>query len=215
MFMICIRHGESQFNVEGRIQGQLDPPLSPLGLRQANALAAALATERIELVVASPLRRAWDTARPLAEACGCPLVADERLLELNAGIFQGLLASELSTLHPREAASWQSADPDFRIPGGESRRDLMLRGAEALRERHAAGHSRVAIVAHGGILSGAFKALLEIPAQRNPFTLWNASRSVLAWENAAAATYPKLVTLNDVEHLRRVNCPLSSRTGEL
>ncbi len=197
MFLYCVRHGETIFNSEGRIQGQLDTPLSPLGLRQCQAVTAALAVRPIKAIYSSPLQRAFGTAQRLAEMLGLPVQVDERLMEIHAGIFQGHTWPEIDSAHPEESRKWRSHDPDFRIPGGESRRDIMHRAKEAFFAMREAAHEHAAVVAHGGLLSAAFKALLEIPAQRNPFSLNNGSISVLAWSGEL-----KLLRLNDTEHLQ-------------
>lgn len=210
MLLHCVRHGESVFNAEGRIQGQTDIDLSPLGHRQARALMQALSSTPIEAIYCSPLARAMQTARPLAEKLGLPIQTDARLLEIHVGIFQGLLSSELATRHPNEARHWHSYDPDYRIPGGETRRELMLRGQAALESIREAGHQQAVVVAHGGLLSAAFKGLLGIPAERNPFMLYNASISTLSFQPQL-----KLLTLNQIEHLRTTDCGLATRTGDL
>ena len=143
MLFYCVRHGESAFNAEGRIQGQTDVPLSPLGLKQSEALAAALTSLPIEAVFSSPLARAAQTARPVAEALGLELLFEERLKELNAGVFQGRIWDEVRIEYPDAAARWKSSDPDFVIPGGESTvMDKLARAyrlAEPLKARIADG----------------------------------------------------------------------------
>jgi broad specificity phosphatase PhoE len=139
-----------------------------------------------------------------------PVVADGRLKEINIGLFQGLLASEIGARHPSETAAWRSQEPDYRIPGGESRRELMQRAEAALRAVHEASHRRVAVVAHGGVLAAALKALLGVPAERNPFMLYNGSISQLEWSSQV-----KLLTLNQTDHLRLAGCELATRTGDL
>jgi 2,3-bisphosphoglycerate-dependent phosphoglycerate mutase len=209
MIFYCVRHGESCYNAAGRLQGQSSTPLSPLGLRQARATADALAGQPISAVYASPLPRALQTAEPLARALGLQVETDPRLMEIDVGIFQELLHSEIADRYPAETASWRGSDPDYRIPGGESRRDLMIRGRAAFEAIFAAGHEQVAVVSHGGLFASAFKALLEIPAGRNPFPLYNGSISQLVWERE-----PKLVTLNQVDHLRAAGCELISTRGD-
>ncbi|MEX0712265.1 MAG: histidine phosphatase family protein, partial [Pirellulales bacterium] len=161
-------------------------------------------------VYSSPLARAYQTALPLAETLKLPVIADERLMEIHVGIFQGLLRSELSQRHPKEAARWASQDPDFRIPQGESRRDLMRRAEQAFAAIREAGHGRAAVVAHGGLLAAAFKVLLQIPAELNPFSLYNASISVLSWSSDV-----KLLTLNQTSHLQQAQCERTTNPGEL
>jgi probable phosphoglycerate mutase len=210
MILYCIRHGESTYNAEGRIQGQHDPPLSDLGRRQAERLAAAFAGQRIAAVYSSPLARAMETARPVAAALELKVGIVDDLKELNAGIFQGRCWAELADLHPAEAYRWSSQDPDFQIPEGESRRALMVRGKSALEGIRRGGEERVVVVTHGGLLNAALKALLDIPAARNPFSFYNASISQLGWEGQV-----KLLTLNQVEHLRRPDGGLDTRSGDL
>lgn len=197
MLLHCVRHGQSTYNAENRIQGQSDVPLSELGWTQARALAQALAEEPIERVFASPLRRALDTARLLSEACRVPLEVLPDLAELHAGVFQDRAREELDELYPEAIAAWTSGDPDYAIPGGESRRDLMRRGAAAFAEIVRRPYDEVAVVSHGGLLAAAFKSLLDIPAALNPFRLENASVSCLELDGEKTL----LLTLNDVAHL--------------
>ncbi len=200
MLLYCVRHGESCYNAEGRVQGQSDVALSEMGHRQSWALAAALAEVPVEAIYASPLRRARETARPVAEKLKLPVCEDPRLMEIHAGVFQHQLRSELDDLYPGEYARWRSGDPDFAIPGGESRRDLMHRGREVFEEIGHTGHGQVVVVTHGGLLAGAIKALLEIPARRHPFVFQNASISLLELADGEA----RLLGLNQVDHLRDV-----------
>lgn len=209
MILYCVRHGESCYNAEGRLQGQSHTPLSPLGLRQAQAVAEALRELPIEAVYASPLPRAMQTAEPLAQALSLSVIPDPRLMEINVGIFQELLHSEIDALHPQEAAAWRASDPDYRIPGGESRRDLMERGRAAFEAIRAAGHEHAVVVSHGGLIASALKSLLQIPPQFNPFPLYNGSVSQVVWRHEA-----KLLSLNQVEHLRTAGCELLHTRAE-
>lgn len=215
MILYCIRHGESVFNSQGRIQGQADPPLSELGRRQSQALGRALARAPIAAVFASPLRRAYETAEAVATALQLPIRVNEALMEINVGIFQGKRWDEIADEFPEEAARWKSHDPDYVIPQGESRRQLMKRlGAafgEIRRTCRAEGIQEAAVVAHGGALSAAFKELLEIPAARNPFSLVNSGVCKLEWP--ADDLNLKLLTVNDVEHLRGLE--IEARDGDL
>jgi 2,3-bisphosphoglycerate-dependent phosphoglycerate mutase len=209
MIIYCVRHGESCYNAEGRLQGQSPTPLSPLGLRQAQAIADALRGHPISAIYASPLPRAFQSAEPLARRLGLSVATDARLMEINVGIFQDLLHAEIADRHPVETAAWRASDPDYRIPGGESRRDLMVRGRAAFEAIRAAGHEQVAVISHGGLFASVFKSLLDIPAGRNPFPLYNGSISQLVWQHE-----PKLLTLNQVDHLRVAGCELISTRGD-
>ena len=210
MLLFLIRHGESLYNIEGRIQGQSDVELSPLGLRQADAIAEFLAGASIDAVYSSPLRRAMQTAQPVSARLGLSVQADDRLKELNAGVFQGLLWGEIEARYPNDFALWRGEQPDVAIPQGESRRDLMIRGAAALRSIRETPFRRVAVIAHGGILAAALKLLLQVPAELNPFNLYNASISRVAWDKS-----PKLLTLNELDHLRVAGLNREDSTGAL
>lgn len=210
MIFYCVRHGESVYNAEGRIQGQIDIELSERGRLQCGALADAFATLPIQAVWASPLRRAFDTARAIAERLGLPVQTDDRLREIHAGIFQGLKWSEIEASHPAEARQWIDQAPDFVIPGGESRRALMIRGREAFEHLREQPYEHVAVIAHGGILSAAFKSLFGVPAELNPFELVNCGISRVRWDHKL-----KLMTLNETWHLREVNGGRDGSTGDL
>lgn len=196
MIFYCIRHGQTLFNAAGKIQGQLDTPLSPLGWQQCEATALALKGEPIDAVYSSPLSRALDMAQCIANGLGLEVHKEDRLMEIHAGIFQGKDWAEIAKEFPAESVKWKAQDPDFRIPGGESRRDLMQRGKAAFAAIRERGHTNVLVVSHGGLLTAALKALLDIPAERNPFSLFNGAINKLDWKNEI-----KLLTLNECRHL--------------
>jgi broad specificity phosphatase PhoE len=206
MKLVCVRHGETLHNAEGRIQGQSDSQLSPLGRLQCTAVAAALAGQKFDAVIASPLSRARETAECIAEQLALAVEFDPRLMEIHAGVFQGLCWHEIDAHFPDDAVRWRSHDVDYCIPAGESRRDLMRRAEEAFFEIRERGYGAALIVAHGGSLSAAFKALLGIPPERSPFALANASISTVLWEKDF-----KLISLNETGHL----AGLAARGGDL
>lgn len=197
MLLYCVRHGETEFNAAGRIQGQLDSPLSPLGYRQCAAVADALVGTPIDAIYSSQLQRAAESARVIAERLKLDVHFDARLMEIHAGVFQGRCWPEIEQLYPDDAKRWKAQDPDFCLPGGESRRLLMERTYAAFQEIKLASHQQVVVVSHGGSLSAAFKALLEIPAHRNPFSLQNGSITRVAWSDHDV----KMLSLNQVDHL--------------
>lgn len=210
MILYLIRHGESVYNAEGRIQGQTDIPLSQIGLRQARAIADGLAKIKLDAIFTSPLKRAAQTAEPLAMHQGLTAELMPELMEIHAGIFSGLLWGEIEQKYPEHAVPWREQHPDFVIPGGESRRQLMERGVRALQAIRARHLEQVAVVAHGGVLCAALKGLLQIPAELNPFNLFNASISRLVWSKRI-----QLWTLNEIEHLRVLNIAKEDGYGNL
>lgn len=203
MILFCVRHGESDYNVEGRIQGRSNrPQLSELGRAQSRAAAEVLAVAGIEAIYASPLRRAWQTAELIARRTGLPLVADARLAEVDVGDFQEQMRSELDRRFPEELARWSSGDPDARLPGGESRRELAARGREALAAVAASGHGRAAVVSHGGLLVTTIKSLLDIPFPEAPLALQNGSITQLALGPDGAV---ELLSLDETTHLAQLS----------
>ena len=214
MLQYLVRHGESVSNLEGRVQGQADIELSPLGHAQARQVAdwaRRLAASRpgdvatIREVWSSPLRRARETATAIAAAIGLPVLLDEQLCELHAGIFQGHLWGDLEQMFPDEVAQWRSGDPHYVIPGGESRAQLAARGRAALESLAARDPLGMIVVAHGGVLTAALGSMLgrEHPllaaAAERPFTklpaLANCSVTQLEWPG------PRLVAFNETGHL--------------
>ncbi len=210
MIQYLVRHGQSVANVEERVQGQEDVPLSALGRQQAAAVAAWArvlhAHQPCAEVWSSPLVRASETAAAIAAAIDRPVLLTDDLKELNAGIFQGQLWAELARSFPAEFSRWQSGDADYQIPGGESRSGLAARGRGALEVLSRRNVPSMIIVAHGGILTAGLGSLLGpsnptlAAAALRPFTnlpaLANASVSVLEWPG------PVLRLFNSTDHLR-------------
>lgn len=206
MLLYLVRHGQSTYNAQGRIQGQSDSSLSALGQKQALAVARAMAGLPIEALYASPLRRAFQTAEPLSEALGLAIRTDAQLKEVNAGIFEGCLREDVEKEYPNELARWRSGEVDYQLPGGESRRDLIRRGREAFESLFTSGYRQVAVVAHGGLLLAAMKAVLGIASNEPPLAMENASISQLAWLDGDKV---ELVSFDQIDHLEDVVHPAS------
>lgn len=158
--LLLVRHGETAWNAEHRIQGQLDVPLSPRGVWQAQRLASRLGGNEAGLdgIVASDLARAVMTAEPLAAARGLTIRLDPRLRERHFGVFQGERLDDIAARWPEAFAAWRARHPDWAMDEGESATTFQTRVLAALREiavRHDGG--RVVVVAHGGVLDVAFR----------------------------------------------------------
>jgi probable phosphoglycerate mutase len=203
--IVLIRHGETAWNAERRLQGHIDIALNAEGLRQAEALAGALAGERFDAIVASDLQRAHQTAQALARVLGMPVHTDPGLRERCFGGFEGLLYAEIEQRFPREFAAWQARDIDGVMPPGlrmaETFRQFYQRCVHAI-TRLAQQHQgqALALVAHGGVLECAYRAALGMALEtpRN-FPVMNASI------NRFSMTDGKLTLLSwgEVEHLQR------------
>jgi probable phosphoglycerate mutase len=179
--IILIRHGETAWNAERRLQGHIDIALNGEGQRQADALALALAGDRLDAVIASDLQRALQTAQAVAAARGMAVRQDPRLRERCYGGFEGLLYAEIAQRFPLEFAAWQARDVDALMPHGarqaESFRQFYARSVGAILSwADAHPGQSIAIVAHGGVLECAYRAALGLPLEtpRN-FAVLNAS----------------------------------------
>jgi len=150
---VLIRHGESTWNAAGRWQGHGDPPLSERGREQAARLAAALADEEIEVIVASDLARAAETAAILGDALGVAPVHDERLRELEIGRWTGLTRGEIEGLDRARLERFERGGTEARAGGGECMREIGDRVQSTVAEL-AEGYSGccVAVVAHLGVV---------------------------------------------------------------
>lgn len=159
--LLLIRHGETAWNAEGRIQGQLDVPLSSTGMWQAGRLAERLlapSAEPIDAVISSDLARAWLTARPLAEGLRLDVLPEPRLRERHFGRFEGYTVEDIATRWPDDFAQWRARDPAWPIPDGESAQQFIDRVLAALHDLTLAYRGRtIAVIAHGGVLDVAYR----------------------------------------------------------
>lgn len=151
--LLLVRHGETEWNKEGRYHGVTDVELSEVGLEQARRLGQRLAMEKPNALYSSPLKRAMHTAQQIAEVNDLPIVPCDELKELNLGDFEGKrFRGADDEGRPLEAA-WEAGNIEFNLPGGETLYQLCGRVAgfvATLRERHSTG--TVLIVSHGGAL---------------------------------------------------------------
>jgi 2,3-bisphosphoglycerate-dependent phosphoglycerate mutase len=182
--IVLIRHGETAWNAQRRLQGHIDIGLNAEGERQAEALAEALAEERFDAIVSSDLQRACQTAQALARRHDMSVRTDSALRERCYGVFEGLLYADIAQSYPREYAAWQAREIDAVMPAATT--PSGLRHAESFRQfyarsvgailAHAHVGKTVAMVAHGGVLECAYRAALGIPldSARN-FAVHNAS----------------------------------------
>lgn len=197
--LIVVRHGETLWNREKRMQGTTDTQLSEIGLAQARAVGRRLAARDFKALYSSDLSRARDTARVIGEHCGHEVVIDARLQERRFGIFEGLTAAEIVARYPDEHARFASRDPDYEVPGGECARKFTLRCLGALAEiadRHRGGE--VVVVTHGLVLDSLYRVAhaLEHGAPR-PVPLINASVNLFGYGAGAW----RMELWGDVSHL--------------
>jgi len=147
--LYLVRHGQTEWNAEQRMQGWLDSSLTDLGVRHAHAHAELLAREAVERLVVSPLGRARETADIINARLNLPTRVDPRLKERSYGDWEGLTLDEIEKRWPGASAARRRDPFNYRPPGGESLPDLVMRVAPLLDEVRGDGAERIAIVSHG------------------------------------------------------------------
>lgn len=200
--LIVIRHGETEWNLEGRWQGHKNSPLTANGINQAKAVAKHLANYDISVIYASDLGRAFQTAQHISEATKAKIFTDTRLRERNAGVFQGLTKDDLKEQFPDEFKIYREAGPEYVIPGGESatqRYEKVVQCIHEIAETHP-GRS-VVIVTHGGVLNGIFRYVIGLPLDApSTFKLWNTGINSFSCENGRW----KLLSFGETYHLNSI-----------
>ncbi|MBN1415916.1 MAG: histidine phosphatase family protein [Bacteroidales bacterium] len=160
-----VRHGETHWNLEQRLQGQLDSPLTEEGIRQATAMAGKLSGIRFDAIYSSDLERARHTAQIITSRFDRITIRyDNRIRERHFGSFQGLTWKEIAEKFPDEAARELSRDPMNKAPGGESKHQLLARTVDFF-DDIATGHpgERVLVISHGGVLNVWIRHVLQLP----------------------------------------------------
>ncbi len=196
------RHGETEWNVQGRIQGHTDVPLSQRGVEQAQMLSRRLANIRIDAAYASDLSRAAETARVALGERDVPITFTDELREYSKGVFEGLTEAEYRDKYPDLYGPSMENDLDFAPPGGETIRETSARLArivQMVREAHM--DQSALIVGHGGSLRAGVVSLLGLPLEANwKFAMHNCSLTVIYTyaDNAVMHLY------NDTSHISGV-----------
>lgn len=198
--LYLVRHGETDWNAEGRIQGHSDIELNVRGLEQARRLAARMPGEgTFQAIYASPLRRAFRTAEAVGEILQLPVISDVRLLERSLGQLEGLTMSDIREKFPDVHHAWHEGGTRPHIPGEETREQFVGRTREFIRDIRAKhGDGRVLAITHGGTINMLLMAGLNLDIERPlPFHIDNASINILQWGERGA----RLRLLNDTCHL--------------
>lgn len=199
--ILAIRHGETAWNVDTRIQGHLDIPLNDTGRWQAQRLARALAArDAIHAVYSSDLQRARETAQAIAVATGTPLRTHAGLRERGFGLFEGRTYAEIEQTWPAESEHWRRRTPDWQPPqGGESLIQVRARILQTLQEL-AAPHAgqQIVLVAHGGVMDQLYRLATgqDLQAPRT-WQLGNTAVNRLLWTPEGLS----LVGWADTSHL--------------
>jgi probable phosphoglycerate mutase len=199
--ILAIRHGETAWNVDTRLQGHLDIPLNEVGLRQAQHLAQALVQrDAMDAIYASDLSRAHTTALAIAQATGQTVTTHPGLRERHFGAFQGRTFAEIEVELPEHAWHWRKRTPDWVPPeGGESLemlRERIVGTVGELAARHPG--QQIVMVAHGGVLDILYRAATRLDLQEpRTWQLTNTAVNRLLWTPQGLS----LVGWGDTSHL--------------
>lgn len=175
--LIAVRHGETAWNTQSRIQGHTDIPLNETGLWQAERVGQAVAQEAVHALYSSDLQRARLTALAIGRSAGLPVQLEEGLRERHFGELEGLTHEEIHARWPDQARRWKQRDPSYGPLGGETLRDFHARCVgqlTRLAQRHLG--QTIVVVAHGGVLDCFYRAAngIDLEAPRS-WTIGNAT----------------------------------------
>ena len=162
---LCIvRHGETAWNAEHRVQGQLDVPLNEVGQAQAKAAAKALTREKFDAIYSSDLSRARQTAAPTAQLFSMQVVVEKDLRERHYGIFERLTYAEVKLRYPEDYARFEARDPDYAFRTGESLKDFSARSISVI-SRIVNQHKdrNILVFTHGGVLDKLYRYVTGLP----------------------------------------------------
>jgi probable phosphoglycerate mutase len=198
--LIVVRHGETVWNFEDKLQGQMDSELTPLGIAQSQALAERLARCPIASLYSSDLGRARQTAECIAARTGHEIRFESRLRERHLGIFQGRTWAEVQDLFPEDMARFLSNEVDYLVPEGESYNQSSSRIVSCLEElARAHAGQQIGIVSHGAVLGAVLRHVLGIsPKTPRRFRRLNGSWNAFTFDNGEWF----LETWGDVSHLQ-------------
>ncbi|HEX9451771.1 MAG TPA: histidine phosphatase family protein [Burkholderiales bacterium] len=197
--LVLVRHGETAWNVEGRIQGHLDIPLNEIGLAQVAWVGRRLRAESFDAIYSSDLIRAYRTAGPIVANPENDIIRDRRPRERNLGVLQGLTGDEAVAIQPAAWKAFKSRAADLPLAGGESLGEFSRRVVdfvEDVRDRHAG--RRVLVVTHGGVLDAAYRHATGMPLSAiRDFPIYNASVNVISHDGGRW----KIESWGDISHL--------------
>jgi len=164
--IVMVRHGETEGQSSVRFHGSADVRLNDEGRAQLRAAARKMKSEVFDLVVASPLRRAWEGAAILSGGAPVRLVPEFR--EVHFGHWEGMTAEEIERSNPALYRDWQAGAPGFEYPGGELRAAFRARVARGLDALLASGATSVLVVSHKGVIRTLGERLLDAPLSEGP-----------------------------------------------
>lgn len=198
MKLILVRHGETSWNRQKKIQGSSDIGLNGLGTEQAQKLASSLRDEQIEAIITSPLKRAYETARAISQYHDVNIEVENDLQELNTGELEGLTFPEVMARYPTFVQDWRDNRASLVMPNGESLIELQNRAWQVI-QRTISNTKNTVVVSHNFALATILCKLqnLDISSSRE-IHLGVASKTCVDIENGKAV----VSSFNQTDHLK-------------
>lgn len=177
MRIYLIRHGQTDWNIQGKIQGSHDIPLNGTGLKQAEMLAAGMESRPVKKIFTSTLKRAMATAEALGSRQEAEIIPMPQLIEVEFGKWEGLTWEEIENRYPKEYRHWVSDPAQAAPPGGESQKEIINRCKTALNEiiKQTGGREDIAVVSHGATLAWLVSLMLGPDVEDESMIVENAS----------------------------------------
>jgi probable phosphoglycerate mutase len=201
--ILLIRHGETDWNATGRLQGHSDTPLNAVGREQARRAARRLAGEPVRALYSSDLARSFETATIIGQELGLLVMTSPQLRERRYGVWEGLTSAEIQARYPEQFAEWRARSTDFAPPQGETITQLLTRAFTALQTiacRHVG--EVVVVITHGGLCYVLLNHILgSVNGDRREFTFGNASIHTLEVTGARWS----VISMNDIAHLQEID----------
>lgn len=200
MKIYLIRHGQTDWNLEGKIQGKTDISLNETGLKQARLLAGAMGGRPVENIFTSPLKRALETARAVDGVLDAGIVLLPELREVDFGVWEGLTWTEIKRTYPEDFKLWDLNPVEHAPTEGEKQADVKLRCEAAMRQILGQARGDIAVVSHGAMLVFVVDYLLSRQRERKKIIVKNASITTVEYDRDTGMAF--LEDLNDDRHLR-------------
>ena len=201
MKIYLIRHGQTDWNLQGRIQGSHDIPLNEMGLKQAECLAQGMKNRPVKKIFCSTLKRALTTAKALGTIQNAPIIEKRQLIEVEFGEWEGLTWNEIQKTYPKEYRHWSLRPAESAPPGGENQNEILNRCRQVVKEiiNETGGREDVAVVSHGATLAYLLTCMLKPNSLEESIIVENASITTVNYQPLTEDFI--LLDRNDTAHL--------------
>lgn len=202
MKIYLIRHGQTDWNIQGRIQGSHDIPLNEVGLSQAEQLAKGMDSHLVSRIFSSTLTRAMETAERIGRRQKVEIYPMPQLIEVEFGKWEGMTWSEIKEAYPREYHLWTSAPEEVAPPGGETQEQVISRCHKAVEEllRITGGREDIAVVSHGATIAYLVSYMMSNHLEGESIIVENASITTIHYSPLTEDFM--LLDMNDTSHMK-------------